>query len=105
MDTLSDITSFDVIVVLLFLLFIIRGTWIGFMRQLAIFLALIGSFLFNCIAHQFVLFKILNLTLRIQPQLEDGAQRAAFRFFPLRGEQSEFEQDFPTAPTPADPGK
>ena len=45
MVTLSDITSFDVIVVLLFLLFIIRGTWIGFMRQLAIFLALIGSYL------------------------------------------------------------
>lgn len=45
MITLSDITSFDVIVVLLFLLFIIRGTWIGFMRQLAIFLALIGSYL------------------------------------------------------------
>lgn len=48
MITLSDITSFDVIVVLIFLLFIIRGTWIGFMRQLAIFLALIGSYLLAC---------------------------------------------------------
>ena len=45
MISLSDITSFDVIVVLLFLLFIIRGTWIGFMRQIAVFLALIGSYL------------------------------------------------------------
>ena len=45
MVSLSDITSFDVIVVLIFLLFIIRGTWIGFMRQVAIFLALIGSYI------------------------------------------------------------
>ena len=45
MIAISDITSFDVIVVLLFLLFLIRGTWIGFMRQLAFFLALIGSYL------------------------------------------------------------
>ena len=45
MISLSDITSFDVIVVLIFLLFIIRGTWIGFMRQVAVFLALIGSYL------------------------------------------------------------
>lgn len=45
MISLSDITSFDVIVVLLFILFVIRGTWIGFMRQLAIFLALIGSYI------------------------------------------------------------
>jgi membrane protein required for colicin V production len=45
MISLTDITSFDVIVVLIFLLFIIRGTWIGFMRQVAVFLALIGSYL------------------------------------------------------------
>ncbi|MCL7487357.1 MAG: CvpA family protein [Desulfobulbaceae bacterium] len=45
MITLNDITSFDVIVVLIFLLFIIRGSWIGFMRQMAVFLALIGSYL------------------------------------------------------------
>jgi membrane protein required for colicin V production len=45
MISLSDITSFDVIVALIFLLFIIRGTWIGFMRQVAVFLALIGSYL------------------------------------------------------------
>ena len=45
MIALSDITSFDVIVVLLFLLFVIRGTWVGFLRQLAFFLALITSYL------------------------------------------------------------
>jgi len=45
MIALSDITSFDVIVVLLFLLYLIRGTWIGFMRQFAIFVALVGSYL------------------------------------------------------------
>lgn len=45
MISLNDITSFDVIVVLIFLLLIIRGTWVGFMRQVAVFLALIGSYL------------------------------------------------------------
>ena len=44
MISLGDITSFDVIVTLLFLLFVIRGTWIGFMRQLAFFLALVISY-------------------------------------------------------------
>lgn len=44
MDILNNITSFDVIIVLIFLLFLIRGTWIGFMRQVAIFLALLGSY-------------------------------------------------------------
>lgn len=45
MISLNDITSFDVIVVLLFLLMVIRGTWVGFMRQLAVFLALVASYL------------------------------------------------------------
>jgi len=45
MISLGDITSFDVIVTLIFLLFVIRGTWIGFMRQLAFFLALIVSYI------------------------------------------------------------
>ncbi len=44
MISLCDITSFDVIVALIFLVFIIRGVWIGFMRQLASLLALIGSY-------------------------------------------------------------
>lgn len=45
MISLGDITSFDVIVVVLFLLFMIRGAWIGFMRQLSFFLALILSYI------------------------------------------------------------
>jgi len=45
MISLGDITSFDVIVVVLFLLFIVRGTWIGFMRQVSFFLALVCSYL------------------------------------------------------------
>lgn len=45
MISLNDITSFDVIVVLLFLLFILRGTWIGFMQQLPVFVALVASYL------------------------------------------------------------
>jgi membrane protein required for colicin V production len=45
MISLGDITSFDVIVVVLFLLFIVRGTWIGFIRQVSFFLALIFSYM------------------------------------------------------------
>jgi len=45
MISLNDITSFDVIVALLFLLPVIRGAWIGLVRQLAVFLALVGSYL------------------------------------------------------------
>jgi len=44
MNALSNITLFDSIIALIFLLFIIRGAWIGFMRQLAAFLALVGSY-------------------------------------------------------------
>lgn len=45
MISLNDFTSFDVIVALIFLFFLIRGIWIGFVRQLAAFLALVGSYL------------------------------------------------------------
>jgi len=45
MLSLNDITSFDVIVVLLFSLFVIRGTWVGFMRQLAVFVSLVASYI------------------------------------------------------------
>lgn len=45
MISLGDITSFDVVVVVLFLLFLVRGTWIGFMRQVSFFLALICSYI------------------------------------------------------------
>ncbi len=44
MISFADITSFDVIVVLILLVFLVRGVWIGFMRQLAAFLALVGSY-------------------------------------------------------------
>ena len=44
MISLGDLTSFDVIVALIFLVLIIRGVWIGFMRQLTTFLALVGSY-------------------------------------------------------------
>jgi len=44
MISLADFTSFDVIVALVFIVFIVRGGWIGFMRQLAAFLALVGSY-------------------------------------------------------------
>lgn len=45
MISLGDITSFDVVVVVLFLLFLVRGTWIGFLRQVSFFLALIFSYI------------------------------------------------------------
>jgi len=44
MISLADITSFDVIVIVIFIVFAVRGVWIGFMRQLAAFLALVGSY-------------------------------------------------------------
>ena len=44
MISFGDLTSFDVIVALIFLVFIIRGVWIGFMRQFTTFLALVGSY-------------------------------------------------------------
>ena len=44
MISIGDLTSFDVIVALIFLIFIIRGVWIGFMRQFTTFLALVGSY-------------------------------------------------------------
>jgi len=44
MISLADITSFDVIVALILIVFVVRGAWMGFMRQLAAFLALVGSY-------------------------------------------------------------
>ncbi len=43
--SLDALTSFDIIVLLILLVSAIRGVWIGFMRQLAAFLALIGSYI------------------------------------------------------------
>ncbi len=44
MPNLSDFTSFDIIVALIFLFFFVRGAWIGLIRQLAAFFALVGSY-------------------------------------------------------------
>ena len=44
MPTLNDLTSFDLVVVFMALVFLIRGAWIGFMRQLGAFIALVGSY-------------------------------------------------------------
>lgn len=44
MPSLSELNYLDLGVALIFLFFLIRGVWIGFMRQLAAFFALIGSY-------------------------------------------------------------
>lgn len=44
MISLADISSLDVVVAVLILVFMVRGAWIGFMRQFAAFLALVGSY-------------------------------------------------------------
>ncbi len=42
---LSSCTFFDAVVACIFLIFIIRGVWIGFIRQIASLLGLIGGYL------------------------------------------------------------
>ena len=42
--TFNDITSFDYIIALILFIFLIRGLWIGFVRQLAVSFALVGSY-------------------------------------------------------------
>jgi membrane protein required for colicin V production len=44
MPTFSDLTYFDLVIAFIFLFFLLRGLWIGFMRQLAAFFALVGSY-------------------------------------------------------------
>ena len=44
MPTLNDLTYFDLVVAGIFLFFLARGIWIGCMRQLAAFFALVGSY-------------------------------------------------------------
>ncbi len=44
MISFGDLTSFDLVVAFIFLIFSIRGVWVGFMRQLTTFLALVGSY-------------------------------------------------------------
>lgn len=44
MPTFTDLTYFDLVVAGIFLLFLARGIWIGCIRQLAAFFALVGSY-------------------------------------------------------------
>lgn len=48
MSFLQNLTMFDYIVLIISLLFLVRGVWIGFMRQLAVFFALIGGYWLAC---------------------------------------------------------
>ena len=45
MDWLSGITAFDILVLLIFLAFLARGLWIGFISQISSLLAMIGGFI------------------------------------------------------------
>ncbi len=44
MISFNNFNLFDITVAVIFLFFTVRGGWIGFMRQLAAFLALVGSY-------------------------------------------------------------
>ena len=44
MDWLSGITAFDVLVLIIFLAFLARGIWIGFIRQISSLVGMIGAF-------------------------------------------------------------
>lgn len=44
MDWLTRITAFDVFILLVFLSFLVRGIWIGFIRQISSLVAMIGAF-------------------------------------------------------------
>ncbi|MDX1776748.1 MAG: CvpA family protein [Desulfobulbales bacterium] len=45
MEWLAKATAFDVVVFAIFLLFLVRGVWIGFIRQISSLLGMIGGFL------------------------------------------------------------
>jgi membrane protein required for colicin V production len=45
MDWLSEITAFDVLALLIFLAFLARGIWIGFIQQFSSLIAMIGGFI------------------------------------------------------------
>jgi membrane protein required for colicin V production len=51
MPTLNELTTFDLAIVGLFCVFLMRGVWVGLVRQLAAFFALVGSYI---IAGQYV---------------------------------------------------
>ena len=44
MELLAEATAFDVLVFFLFLAFLVRGIWIGFIRQISSLLAMLGGF-------------------------------------------------------------
>lgn len=44
MDWISGITAFDVLALLIFIAFLARGIWIGFIRQISSLIAMIGGF-------------------------------------------------------------
>ncbi len=44
MEWLSGITAFDVFAFLIFIAFLVRGIWIGFIRQISSLVAMIGGF-------------------------------------------------------------
>lgn len=44
MEWLADATAFDILVLFFFLAFLIRGIWIGFIRQISSLLAMLGGF-------------------------------------------------------------
>ena len=45
MEWLSQATAFDIVVLLVFLAFLMRGTWIGFIRQISSLIAMVGGFI------------------------------------------------------------
>lgn len=45
MPTLNELTTFDLAIAGLFCVFMVRGVWIGLVRQLAAFFALVGSYI------------------------------------------------------------
>ena len=45
MEWLAKITAFDILILLIFLAFLVRGIWIGFIRQISSLLAMLGAFL------------------------------------------------------------
>lgn len=60
MPTFAELTYFDLVVACIFLFFLVRGLWIGCVRQLAAFFALVGGY---CLAGQYA-DAILPLTER-----------------------------------------
>ena len=44
MPTFSNLTYFDFVIAFIFFFFLVRGLWIGCMRQMAAFFALVGSY-------------------------------------------------------------